>query len=254
MAKLIKFPLEMADGTKARSIEELREHADIASIAAYYENGKLYRWLLANYLDDEAEKVEKIQEFTKFEVYEITRKKIWKLYDALGISKPDDGLVESYLSEQPVLNSDCKNKHVCNFEVEDDTDLKAELSKIIQGKVNLDEWNIAREDTEEEDLYYILLEEKQHGIYTNFLLKKDKNFYLRIAHFIENCKKSLCTDFKNQEYEAKKFAEFQAQIQKIPSRSNLTVSLPYLNSTTTGLFKTCSSDFLNIPNIFFLHN
>ena len=58
MPKLVKFPLAFADGTKARTIEELREHADIASIAQHFENGKLQRWLAANYLDDLSEKAD----------------------------------------------------------------------------------------------------------------------------------------------------------------------------------------------------
>ena len=57
MAKLIKFPLEMADGTKARNLDELKEHADIASIASYYKDGRLKRWLSCNYLAEKAEEV-----------------------------------------------------------------------------------------------------------------------------------------------------------------------------------------------------
>ena len=67
MAKLIKFPLGMAVGTKVRTIEELREHADVASIASYYEDGKLYRWLMANYQESKAIDVLAVWHFHAFD-------------------------------------------------------------------------------------------------------------------------------------------------------------------------------------------
>lgn len=59
MAKVVKFPLAMADGTKARTLDELREHADVTSIATYYNDGRLQRWLMANYCEDEASKIDR---------------------------------------------------------------------------------------------------------------------------------------------------------------------------------------------------
>lgn len=59
MAK-IKSPLLMADGAKVRTIEELREHFDIASVLAYYDSGKLHEWLENYYYDVEAEKIGKL--------------------------------------------------------------------------------------------------------------------------------------------------------------------------------------------------
>ena len=61
MARKVKFALEMADGTKVRnSIEELREHFDMQSIASYYLSGKLLEWLEDRYYDDEAAKIEEL--------------------------------------------------------------------------------------------------------------------------------------------------------------------------------------------------
>ena len=208
MAKIVKFPLALADGTKARSLEELCEHADIKSLVGYFDDKRLSRWLMANYLEDEVEKLEKIQELVKSEADATMRMKIQKLYDALEIPQPDDSQVESYLAES-ASSSDSENVLAFNIEVENDADLKAEIAKIIQGKVNLDEWNIAGEKTEEADVYCVQLEHKQFGAYTTFSLKKDENFYLRIAHFIEDfiekCEKSLNTDFK-------KIKEYSAQL------------------------------------------
>ena len=47
MAKIVKFPLKLADGTNARSLEELREHGDVASVLGHYRQGTLARWLKA---------------------------------------------------------------------------------------------------------------------------------------------------------------------------------------------------------------
>ena len=45
MTKKIKFALEMADGAKVRTIEDLREKFDIERAIVYFLNGKLIEWL-----------------------------------------------------------------------------------------------------------------------------------------------------------------------------------------------------------------
>ena len=57
MAKLIRFPLKLADGTEARSLEELREHGDVESVLKHYREGTLARWLKAFRYDELAERV-----------------------------------------------------------------------------------------------------------------------------------------------------------------------------------------------------
>ena len=57
MAKLIRFPLQLADGTGARSLEELREHGDVESVLKHYREGTLARWLRAFGQQELAEKV-----------------------------------------------------------------------------------------------------------------------------------------------------------------------------------------------------
>jgi hypothetical protein len=54
MAKKIKFPLEMADGKSARTLDELKEHFDAASVLRHYFDGKLKKWLEDRYYEDEA--------------------------------------------------------------------------------------------------------------------------------------------------------------------------------------------------------
>ena len=62
MAKKIRFPLELADGTQARTLEDLQEHFDLESVLGYYKNGKLLTWLRDRYLESEAEAVEALDE------------------------------------------------------------------------------------------------------------------------------------------------------------------------------------------------
>ena len=57
MAKLIRFPLQLADGTGASSLEELREHGDVESVLRHYQEGTLARWLRAFRYDELAERV-----------------------------------------------------------------------------------------------------------------------------------------------------------------------------------------------------
>ena len=57
MAKKIRFPLKLADGTQARSLEELKEHFDLASVLEHYSSGKLLTWLQDRYIESEAQAV-----------------------------------------------------------------------------------------------------------------------------------------------------------------------------------------------------
>lgn len=62
MTKKIRFPLELADGTQARTIEDLREHFDLESVLGYYKNGKLLTWLKDRYLESEADAIQVLDE------------------------------------------------------------------------------------------------------------------------------------------------------------------------------------------------
>ena len=60
MAKKVKFPLMLPGGKAVRTLEELREHFDLASVLGYYESGRLVEWLSVWYYDEEAEKVKSL--------------------------------------------------------------------------------------------------------------------------------------------------------------------------------------------------
>ena len=57
MPKKIRFPLKLADGAQARSLEELKEHFDLASVLEHYSSGKLLTWLQDRYIESEAQAV-----------------------------------------------------------------------------------------------------------------------------------------------------------------------------------------------------
>lgn len=59
MAK-VKIPLEVANGFKARNIEELKENFDIKKIVGYFLDGRLHKWLEDRYYDDELEAINKL--------------------------------------------------------------------------------------------------------------------------------------------------------------------------------------------------
>ncbi len=60
MAKKERFVLEMADGTKVRDLDALKEHFDVESVEKYFHDGKLLIWLEDRYYDDEADSVRAI--------------------------------------------------------------------------------------------------------------------------------------------------------------------------------------------------
>ena len=61
MAK-VKFPLEMANGTIVRNLDELKENFNIKKIVGYFLDGKLQTWLEERYYDEEFEDVVKLNE------------------------------------------------------------------------------------------------------------------------------------------------------------------------------------------------
>lgn len=94
MAK-IKFALKMADGAEVRTLDQLREHFDLASVLGYYSNGRLYDWLKSrNY--DEAEKLKALNPSSA----NFQR----DLCEVLGVSHPETGNPDLSLSDIAARN------------------------------------------------------------------------------------------------------------------------------------------------------
>ena len=62
MARKIKFALEMADGSFVSNLEGLQKHIknndDVKKLVEYYLDGRLEKWLLDRYYDEEAKKLQ----------------------------------------------------------------------------------------------------------------------------------------------------------------------------------------------------
>ena len=57
MAKKIKFPLEMGDGERVRTLDELRDHFDAEKLVGHFASGKLQIWLSDRHYQAEYEQV-----------------------------------------------------------------------------------------------------------------------------------------------------------------------------------------------------
>lgn len=78
MARKIRFPLIMKDGTEVRTIEELHESFDLEVVLGYFADGKLLTWLQNRYYDVEYEKISALNpENSSFEA---------QLCEALGVT------------------------------------------------------------------------------------------------------------------------------------------------------------------------
>lgn len=79
-----RFPLEMADGTKVRTLEELRTNFDEETVLGYFEDGMLTRWLEDRFYEEEAEALRNIDKNASD-----YPKSLW---EALGINSAIVGL------------------------------------------------------------------------------------------------------------------------------------------------------------------
>ena len=64
MARKIKFALEMADGTFINNLEDLQKHIknndDVKKLVEYFLDGRLEKWLLDRYYEEEAKKLQSL--------------------------------------------------------------------------------------------------------------------------------------------------------------------------------------------------
>ena len=92
MAKKIKFALEMSDGVKVRTIEDLRDKFDIERTIAYFLDGKLLEWLQDRYYESEVQAVKSLDsnapDFKQ------------KLCDALGVAYQGEDISLEEIEEE----------------------------------------------------------------------------------------------------------------------------------------------------------
>ena len=207
MAKrLPKFPLEMANGAKVRSIEELRENADIKSIVAYFLDGRLKRWCNAWRYDGLPEKLE-----------DTTCEMIKNIYDVLEIPV-DDSQIEAYVKENGIHVS---NKSVVDTEndeeIIDDEELKNKLKSYVKSDVNLSDYAID------------LLPVNSTLTVVRILIKKDSSRY----NFIHDDKIGFQNDWIYQNI-AYMLLAIHTTIQSNPSQFSSKSPKISLENTTVG--------------------
>ena len=161
MAKLIKFPLEMANGAKVRTLEDLKEHYDIASVIKYYKDGRLQRWLKANYEDEIAQN---LQELLK------------KVFSVLGLPEPSD---------EDLKNVDLRNiSDTENSASTENENLKAEIKKHLKDTSLLDNWKIFQNESDTKDKCVIEFENEKLQTFTGKTFEKRENFEKDVADFL----------------------------------------------------------------------
>ena len=184
MAKLTRFPLEMANGAKVRSIEELRENADVKSIVAYFLDGRLGRWCSAWRYDDLPEKLENV-----------TCEMIKNIYDVLEIPV-DVQEIEAYVKENSTHMS---SQPMSCAEVEepltDNEKVKNKLKSYIDASISLSDYSIEVTPVEAEDgkicKYKISIANEKTEQYVSFVLPYDVNGGYTKRHFEDDLYKKI---------------------------------------------------------------
>ena len=162
MAKNIQFPLEMADGAKVRTLEELQEHYDIASVIKYYKDGRLLRWLKANYEDEIAENLQ-----------ESENQSLKNIFSVLELPEPSD--------------EDLKNVDLRSFDgtTTEDENLKAEIKKHLKDTSLLDDWKIFQNESDTKDKCVVEFENEKLQTFTGKFFEKGENFEKDVADFLK---------------------------------------------------------------------
>lgn len=132
MAKRVKFPLDMGNDVKVRSIEELKGKYNTEKVTEYFLNGKLLTWLEDRYYDEEAEQVRELSEQTHdnlaaklaeifgveitesvdIEMLEIRRKKLEKLREITSEDEILDNVDHVAFSQEELGDLLDKEAHV----------------------------------------------------------------------------------------------------------------------------------------------
>ncbi len=196
--KVIKFPLKMKNGAEVRSLEELRENADIESIMQYYFSGKLSRWCRAFGITEIADGIE-----------ENNLSFVRKIMSDLGVTIPEEKIQE-YVSNNFGTNANEASLQItADIEeepIKETKGIKEEIQALIKDQtIKLDDyiievlpvWNdkgkieknrviITNEKTEQYSRFSFLNEERED--YNEELYKIDLN--KKIVYAIKEMKKS----------------------------------------------------------------
>ena len=188
--RLIKFPLKMKNGAEVRSLEELRENADVESIMKYYFSGQLGLWCRAFGYTDFSEQLE-----------DVNIGIIKSIYEKLDIPYKSDEAIE-YLHDNHGFSVENIVGVADNTEetVVDNQDIKKKLAEYVDNDINLDDYSIevtpVNDDNGKVIKYRVAIENEKTEQYSRFVLPYDvksnytqKNFeddlYKKIAYVLK---------------------------------------------------------------------
>ncbi len=216
--KVIKFPLKMKNGAEVRSLEELRENADIESIMQYYFSGKLSRWCRAFGITEIADGIE-----------ENNLSFVRKIMSDLGVTIPEEKIQE-YVSNNFGTNANEGSLQItADIEeepVKETKGIKEELQQLLieeqsiylsdyvievlpvwndKGKIEKNRVIITNEKTEQYSRFSFLNEERED--YNEELYKKDLNG--KIAYAIKEMKKSQTVYEKRSSITSTKYSSLK---------------------------------------------
>ena len=161
MAKIIKFPLKMADGTSVRTLEDLKEHHDLPTIMKYYRDGKLQRWLKSDYNDDVIE-----------ELQDAKVESIKKIFSILDLPEPSQSELDKYL-QNDIPSEVETNELVCK------------IKDYVQDGSVLENWKLNQYQTEDPSKFLIEFENEELETSASCIFKNDENYEKNISEFLK---------------------------------------------------------------------
>ena len=130
--RMVKFPLKMKNGTEVRTLEELRDNADIESIMNYYFSGQLSRWCKAFNINGLPEKI-----------LEADVSLVEEVLDILGIGAYEEEIldyIENHFRKGPETVPETELTE--EDEVIDNKDIKSKIKTYLSTDINLDKYEI----------------------------------------------------------------------------------------------------------------
>ena len=193
--RMVKFPLKMKNGTEVRTLEELRNNADIESIMNYYFSGQLSRWCRAFNINELPEKITENKEMF-----------VNRLLATIAIHFPAAD-IHHYGNNNFGNSTEVKAVPDTDEEkITDDKEVKNRLKNIMNGEINLDNYMIEVTPIEDESgtikKYRVCITNEKTEQYSRFVIPYEldndytrelfeKDLYKKIKYAVENAEKSV---------------------------------------------------------------
>ena len=187
MAKLIRFPLQLADGTGARSLEELREHGDVESVLKHYREGTLARWLRAFGQQELAEKVAEHRN-AQLEGFKANLREVFGILEIPVAEEAFAEYCETTLSDKFVF-SDAEGGDLKPYG--QGVSIKDKLVEFLpEGKLpggdSLEDWEVTEAELDG-GLVQVVCASEQHNFSSSLQMEKGEDLYQRVYQMLRAC-------------------------------------------------------------------